>query len=90
MSELNSLVVQPHRHHHFHAHIPFHLRHPVLSWSYSQWTGHLRGGSMQEEDGIGHLRAELGNSGHALLACDAFQHSPAGQRQTVGLRKLYV
>ena len=45
---------------------------------------------MQEEDGLRHLRAEPGHSGHAVPAGDALQHPPAGQRQTVGVRKLYV
>lgn len=57
MSEFNSLALQSDRHHHFHAHIPFHLWHPVLSWSCCQRAGYLRGGSVQEENGIRHLRA---------------------------------
>lgn len=56
MSEFNSLALQSDRHHHFHAHIPFHLWHPVLSWSCCQRAGYLRGGSVQEENGIRHLR----------------------------------
>lgn len=90
MSELDPLALQSDRHHHVHAHIPFNLWHPVLSWSYSQRTSYLRGGSVQEENGIRHLRAEPGNSRHALPAGDALQHPPAGQRQTVGLWKLHV
>lgn len=90
MSDLNTPVLQLHRHHHFHAHIPYDLWYPVLSWSDSQRTGHLRGQSLQEENGFGYLRVESGNSGHAVFACDAFQHSSAGERQTMGLWKLYV
>lgn len=90
MSELDTVALQSNRHHNFHAHFPFDLRNPVRSRSHRQWSGHLRGGGMQEEDGVRHLRVELGDSRHALLACDALQHSPVGQRQTVGLRKLYV
>ena len=90
MCKTNSRVPQPGRPRHFHAHIAFNLRHPVFSGSYSQWTGHLRGESMQEENGIRHIRAELSNSRHAVLAGDAVQHSPAGQRQAMGLWKLYV
>lgn len=90
MSDFNPPILQLRRHHHFHAHFPYNLWHPVLSWSYSQRAGHLRGESMQEENGFGHLRVESGNSRHAVLACDALQHSPAGERQTVGLWKLYV
>ena len=90
MSEPSPVALQPHRHHHFHAHFPIHLWHPVLGRSHSQRTGHLRGEGVQEENGLGHLRVELGDCRHAVPACDALQHSPAGQRQTVGVRKLYV
>lgn len=90
MSKFDPFVLQPHRPNHFHAHIAFDLRHPVRGGGHSQRTGHLRGESVQEENGVRHLRAELGHSRHAVLARDALQHSPAGQRQAVGLRKLYV
>lgn len=90
MSELYFHTLQSYRHHYVHAHFPINLRHPLLSWSYSQWTGYLRGGGVQEENGFGHLRAELGHSRHAVPARDAFQHSPAGQRQAMGFRELYV
>lgn len=90
MSDLNTPILQLHRHHHFHAHTAHNLRHPVRSWGDRQRTGHLRGQSLQEENGFGYLRAESGHSGHAVLACDALQHPPAGERQTVGLWKLHV
>lgn len=62
MSNPNFRALQPYRHHHIHAHFSFRLRYPVLRWSHLQRAGYLRGGSMQEEDGLGHLRAKLGHS----------------------------
>lgn len=82
--------LQLRRHHHFHAHFANHLWHLVRCGSYSQRTGDLRGEGMQEETCFGHLCIEPGYSRHAVLACDAFQHSPVGQRKAMGLWKLYV
>lgn len=86
----NFSTLQPHRHHHLHAYFPIDLRNPVHCGSCCQRAGYLRSGGMQEENGLGHLRAELGHSRHAVPACDALQHPPAGQGQAVGVRKLYV
>lgn len=90
MFELQTSVRQLLGHRHLHAHFADHLRHPVLGGGHRQRAGHLRGDSMQEENGLGHLRVESGHSRHAVFAGDALQHPPACPRQAVGLWKLYV
>ena len=90
MCEHDSVLTQLHRPGDVYAHIPVHIRHPVYYRSDRQRFGDLRSGDMQEEDGLGHLRAELGRRRYALLAGDALQHSPAGPGQTVGVRELHV
>lgn len=83
-------ALQPRGHHHLHAHPALHLRDPVLGRGHRQRVGHLRGGGVQEEDGVGHLRAEPSHSRHALLAGHALQHPPAGPGPAVGVRELHV
>lgn len=90
MFELHTTVRKLRGHRHLHAHFPDHLRHPVHGGGHRQRAGHLRGDGMQEENGLGHLRLESGDSRHAVFAGDALQHPPAGARQAVGLWKLYV
>lgn len=90
MWKCNRIIPEFHRHHHFHAHFPVHLWHLVRRGSSGQRLGHLRGGCVQEKNGVGHLRAQLGHSRHAFPLGDAFQHPSAGPRQAVGLRELHV
>ncbi|KAF5896203.1 immunoglobulin superfamily member 3-like, partial [Clarias magur] len=73
-----------------HARLPRGVRAPVLGRSARQRAGHLRRGHVQEEDGVGRVRAEPGRGGPALPARHALQHPPAGVGAAVGLRRIHV